>query len=210
MARKKKAIKKVESDEETKGYSTFQWILFVLIIPLLFALTIALIVMTVAGVNVFEKGKEISAHIPGLSSLTEKDEANQTGGGKADKEKVVELQTELADKEAEIDQLAKKLDASDQEIEKLLTEKDRLEVELEQLKNQEEGEAANTKNDNSIISTYETMAPKNIANILVNLSDNEAVGILAELETDKQADILEKLPPETAAKYTKLLSSSTP
>jgi flagellar motility protein MotE (MotC chaperone) len=208
MAKKKK-IEMMEMDEGKNKYSVFQWMLFVLVIPLLFALTIALIVMTVAGVNVFEKGKDIAGNIPGIAGMVN-DDREQAVSGKPDKQKVVELQADIENKKAEIAQLESKLDAADQEIEKLLTEKDRLEVERQQLNNEdEETSAVEKKKNNDIVKTYESMSPKNIANILVNLSDNEAVGILSDMSTGKQGDILEKLPPDTAAKYTKLLSNQS-
>ncbi|RJS62189.1 MotE family protein [Bacillus sp. PK3_68] len=205
MAKKKK--KEFVEIEEEKGYGVFQWILFVLVIPLLFAITVALIVMTVAGVNVFEKAKEVGEHVPLISNMI--DGGADDKGGQTDKEKVVSLQAEIKNKEAKIEQLEKKLKASDKKVEELLTEKDRLKIELEKLKKEEESAVTTDKQDNKLINTYETMAPKNIANILVNLSDREAVKILAEMSTEKQADILEKLPPETAAKYTKLLSGTS-
>ncbi|WP_191991763.1 MotE family protein [Bacillus aerolatus] len=205
MAKKKKT-EYVEMEEE-KGYSVFQWILFVLVIPLLFAITIALIVMTVAGVNIFEKAKELGGNLPVISDMM--DSGSSAKDGQTDKEKVVSLQAEIKNKEAKVEQLEKKLESSDKEIEELLTEKDRLEVEIEKLKKQEETTVTEDKQDNKLINTYESMSSKNIANILVNLTDNEAVQILSEMSTEKQADILEKLPPETAAKYTKLLSSAS-
>lgn len=205
MAKKKK--KEFVEIEEEKGYGVFQWILFVLVIPLLFAITVALIVMTVAGVNVFEKAKEIGGHVPLISNMIDDGAADK--GGQTDKEKVVSLQAEIKNKEAKIEQLEKKLKASDKKVEDLFTEKDRLEIELEKLKKEEETAVTTDKQDNKLINTYESMAPKNIANILVNLSDSEAIKILAEMSTEKQAAILEKLPPETAAKYTKLLSGAS-
>lgn len=204
MARKKKK----ENVEQEKGNKTgkLQWFLFAIVIPILFAITVALIVMTVAGVNIFDKAKELGVSIPGVSSMmgseTSKDE-------KIAKNRLVSLQAEVEDQKAEIEKLQKKLEASKQEVEKLLTENDRLEIELEQQQKQEENSnnsKTDNKGDNPVIETYESMAPKNIANIIVNLSDKEAVNIISAMSADKQAKILEKLPPETAAKYTKMLT----
>lgn len=205
LAKKKK--KEFEEREEEKGYGVFQWILFVLVIPLLFAITVGLIVMTVAGVNVFEKAKDIGGQVPFVSNMLDSGEGDKDG--QTDKEKAISLQAEIKNKEAKIEQLEKKLQTSDKKVEDLLTEKDQLELEIEKLKKQEETAVTDGKQEDKLITTYESMSPKNIANILVNLSDDEAVKILAEMSTEKQADILEKLPPETAAKYTKLLSSAS-
>ncbi|OCA83834.1 MotE family protein [Pseudobacillus wudalianchiensis] len=210
MAKKKKKEEFVEIEEE-KGYGVFQWILFVLVIPLLFAITVALIVMTVAGVNIFEKAKEVGAHVPFVSKLI--DDGGNNQGGQTDKEKIVSLQAEVKNKEAKIEQLEKKLKTSDKKMEDLLTEKDRLEIEIEKLRQQDNTADAAKEQQNSenkkLSDTYEAMAPKNIASILVNLSDNEAVKILTEMSTEKQAAVLEKLPPDKAAKYTKILSGAS-
>ncbi|WP_203362307.1 MotE family protein [Bacillus sp. REN10] len=210
MARKKKK-EKAEQETESKT-SKFQWLLFAIVIPLLFAVTVSLIVMTVAGVNIFDKAKELGGSVPGVSSMIDSESSKDS---KVAKSRLVSLQAEVEEQKAEIEKLQKKLDASDKEIEKLLTEKDRLEVELEQQQKQQEGSRdgqpgdkskSNDKDGNPLIDTYESMAPKNVANIIVNLSDAEAVNIISAMSTDKQAKILEKLPPEKAAKYTKMLA----
>jgi flagellar protein FlbB len=208
MAREKKKAAAVE-EEEKQGYSTFQWIIFVVFIPLLFAMTIALIVMTIAGVNIFEKTKEVAGTIPYVSEWIGTDDIKQDG--KKDEEKVVELQADIKNKEAEIGSLQGKLTDSETKIEGLLTEQDRLNAELKQLQQQQkEGldQAETAKKDtDTVVKTYETMGAKNIAGIIVNMTNAEAVNILKQLSIEKQADVLETLPAETAAEYTKLLSN---
>ncbi|OAH53763.1 hypothetical protein AWH48_10830 [Domibacillus aminovorans] len=208
MARKKKKALAVDT-EEKQGYSIFQWIIFVVFIPLLFAMTIALIVMTIAGVNVFEKTKEVADSIPYVSEWVGADVKQD---GKKDGDKIVELQAEMKNKEAEIERLQGKLTDSETEIEDLLTEQDRLNSELKQLQQQQreegldQGTAAKTETK-TLIKTYETMGAKNIAGIIVNMTDAEAVDLLKQLSIEKQADVLEKLPAEIAAEYTKILSN---
>ncbi|MDQ0214299.1 flagellar motility protein MotE (MotC chaperone) [Oikeobacillus pervagus] len=204
MAKKKK--NELADKLEKKDSSKLQWFLFVIIIPLLFAMTIGLIVMTIAGVNVFEKAKDISGKIPGISKLTDAP-TNQKSDEELEK-KVVSLQAEIKDREAKIEQLQKKLDSSEQEVETLKVEKDRLEIEMKNLMNEKSQKTANNEGK-QLTKTYESMSPKNIANILPNLSDQDAVQLLNGLSTDQQGKVLEKLPPETAAKYTKLLSNIT-
>ncbi|WP_050181451.1 MotE family protein [Domibacillus robiginosus] len=204
MARKKK--RKNSADiEEKNGYTLFQWLLFIVVIPLLFALTIGLVVMTIAGVNVFEKTKEVAANIPYVAEWTGATKQD----GKADGEKVVELQAEIKNKQAEIDQLSGDLESSKAEIEELLTEQDRLNAQLKQLQEQQK-EAAETKETNTtsnVAQTYESMDEESIAGIIINLTNNEAVAILQELSTEKQAAVFENLEAKKAAEYTKILSN---
>lgn len=207
MANKKR--RKAPADtEEKSGYSFFQWVLFIVVIPLLFALTIGLVVMTIAGVNVFEKTKEVASNIPYVSdwvSTTEQD-------GKTDSEKVVELQAEIKNKEAKIDQLTGDLESSKAEVEKLLTEQDKLNAQLKQLQAQQKETAdqkqtSSTSAANNVVKTYESMDEESIAGIIINLTNNEAAAILQELSVEKQASVLENLEAKKAAEYTKILSN---
>ncbi|MEM1503316.1 hypothetical protein RG959_07825 [Domibacillus sp. 8LH] len=204
MAGKKK--KKVPADMEGKNsYNPFQWLLFIVVIPLLFALTVGLVVMTIAGVNVFEKTKEVAANIPYVSEWTGATEQD----GKTDSEKVVELQGEIKNKQAKIDQLSDDLESSKAEIEELLTEQDRLNAQIKQLQNQQK-ETAETEEKsaaNNVAKTYESMDEESIAGIITNLTNNEAVAILQELSVEKQAAIFENLDAKKAAEYTKILSN---
>jgi flagellar protein FlbB len=204
MATKKKKVDPAEI-EEKKEYNAFQWILFVAVIPLLFALTIALVVMTIAGVNVFEKTKEIAGKVPYVSEWIAPAEQD----GKLDSEKVVELQAEIKNKEAEIEQLSDDLESSKAEIEELLTEQDRLNAKLKQLQQQqtEAAESDETETVNNVAETYESMDEESIAGIVINLTNNEAVAILQELSVEKQAAVLENLDAKKAAEYTKILSN---
>lgn len=204
MARKRKKIAPADQ-EEKQGYSRIQWFLFVVIIPLLFALTVALIVMTIAGVNVFDKTKEVTANIPYVSEWINSAEQD----GKSDSEQVAELQAEIKNKEAEIGQLSNDLEGAEAEIEELLTEQDRLNAELKQLQ-QEREETADSEEEqpvNNVVKTYESMDEESIAGIIINLTDNEAVAILKQLSVEKQGAVLEELEAEKAAEYTKILSN---
>lgn len=202
---KTKQKKSIET-EGGKKHSLFQWILFVVCIPLLFALTVALVVMTIAGVNVFEKAKEIAGNVPYVSEWagdgTVKD-------GKSEREKVAELQGEIKNKEATIKKLNTDLENAKTKVEDLLTEQDRLNAQLKQLQKQQQetGESQAQKQTANIIKTYETMDEESIAGILINLTDKEAVNILKELSVEKQADVFEALESKKAAEYTNLLSN---
>ncbi|WP_046175054.1 MotE family protein [Domibacillus indicus] len=204
MAAKKKKIEPAEI-EEKKKYNAFQWVIFVAVIPLLFALTIALVVMTIAGVNVFEKTKELAENVPFVSEWVETAEQD----GKLDSEKVAELQAEVKDKEAKIGQLSEELDNSEKEIEELLTEQDRLNAEIKQLQQQqkEAADSKETKTANNVAKTYESMDEESIAGIIINLTNTEAAAILQELSVEKQGAVLENLEAKKAAEYTKILSN---
>ncbi|WP_409253702.1 MotE family protein [Bacillus sp. SCS-153A] len=193
--------KKAEKEKNEKSNSRFQWVLFAGIIPLLFAVVIALLVMTVAGVNIFEKAKEAGGKIPVISSVIPTDAKEEAA--KLEK-RVLSLQTELEKKDSEITSLQGKVDSQEQEKERLLAEQEQLQAQIEEL---EQIQQENKRAFAEMISTFENMSAKSAAPVLLNMKNDEAVKILSNIKPDTLAKILEKMPPEDAAKYTELLSA---
>nr|WP_225941854.1 hypothetical protein [Sporosarcina limicola] len=57
-----------------------------------------------------------------------------------------------------------------------------------------------------IVSTFEQMSAKSAAPVIMKMSDAEAIRILTNLKSDTLASVLEKMPPENAAKYTTMMT----
>ncbi|KWW10920.1 MULTISPECIES: hypothetical protein [Peribacillus] len=202
--------KKIESNgmeelEESK-ISKFQWFL-VIFIPLIFAVTVALIVLTVAGVNVADKAKEMSAKIPFIES-GKKDE--EKGNADRNDEKVSikleKLETEIETKQKEIDKLEGIIDTRDKTIEKAEAEKQQLQLEMNQLKVSQSG---NAKAFKDIIRTYETMAPKKSAPIITEMNEQDALKILSSMKAATLAKVLENMSTADAARLTKRLTEQS-
>lgn len=189
--------KVIEEEKETKSNSRFQWIVFVVFIPLLFAITIALVVMTVAGINVFEKAQSVPFVSKILPSENEHDQEQL-------KSRIVSLQASIEDKEAKISQLQNELGGQEKENEKLHATIEQQKLELEELR--QIGEE-NKRAFKEVVSTFESMSAKSAAPVLLKMDDQEAIKILSSIKPDDLADILEKMPPEDAARYTGLLST---
>lgn len=191
--------------ENKKKFGCWQWAVFVFFIPLLFAIIVAVGAMTIAGENVLEKSKQVAAGIPYLSEWTDNGETKING--KTDKEKITDLEKQIAQKKAEEKKLQQNLDEAQKKNEELLVEQDRLKAQFKQLQQQKteaEEKQENTKSD--IVKTYEAMDEKSIAKIIINLTNNEATALLQQLKAEKQAAILEELEAEKAAEYTQILS----
>ena len=58
----------MDKNKNEEKYNKLQWFLMVVVIPALFAFAVAIVVASVAGINVFEKAKEFSGKIPFISS----------------------------------------------------------------------------------------------------------------------------------------------
>ncbi|TDL89636.1 hypothetical protein E2R55_09710 [Vibrio vulnificus] len=199
--------KKSEFNElEESKISKFQWFL-VIFIPLIFAVTVALIVFTVAGVNVAEKAKEMSAKIPFIES-DQKDEENGKPGKNDEKVsmKLEKLETEIENKEKEIEKLEGIIDTRDKAIAKAEAEKQQLQTEMNQFKDSQNTSKQAFKD---IIRTYETMAPKKAAPIITEMNDEDAVEILSSMKAATLAKVLEQMTTADAARLTKKLTEQS-
>ncbi|MBS4189232.1 MotE family protein [Bacillus sp. FJAT-49705] len=192
---------KLSEEKESKKSSRFQGFIYLVLIPLLFAITIALIVMTILGHNVFELAKEYGQKIPFVSSVFEEDNSQSLEKLET---KSIELEAEIKDREAKISQLESQLESKDEEISKVQLEKERLEEEILELTAIKE---ENKRAFKDIVKTYETISAKKAAPIISNMSEEEALKILSNVKADTLAGIMEKMEPELAAKYTELLTA---
>ncbi|MGM0844599.1 MAG: MotE family protein [Bacillota bacterium] len=184
-----------------KTNSPFQWVLFAGIIPLLFSVVIALLIMTFLGINVVEKAKEAGENIPLVSAVIPTDAKEEAAKLE---ERVLSLQSEIENKDSEITTLKGKIDSQENEKERLLAEHEQFQAQIEELEQIRED---NKRAFKEVISTYESMSAKSAAPVLLNMENEEAVKILSNIKPDTLAKILEKMPPADAAKYTELLSA---
>lgn len=190
-------------EQEPKKYNKIQWFFVVIFIPTIFAIFVASIVATVAGINVVEKTKEfmeIIPFIPTEEEISEKqlqEEMNQ---------KLENLKLEVEERESAISELETEINAKNQEIESLELEKESLQKQMENLILAQEESSKSLK---EIVSTYETMSAKKAAPIISQMNENEALEILSSLKPDTLAAILEKMDVADAANYTVLLTSQS-
>lgn len=193
-------MEKIIEEKESKKTSRFQGFIYVVVIPLLFAITVALIAMTSLGYNVFELTKEYGQKIPFISSMFNEEKTKSVEG--LEKE-MVDLEAEINDREAKIAQLQTELESKDKEISKAQLEKERLEDEIVELTEMKE---KNKRAFKDIIKTYETISAKKSALIITQMGEDEALQILSSVKADTLAAIMEKMDPEEAARYTELLT----
>ena len=184
--------------------SKFQWFLVTVFIPFIFTLVVAVIVLTIADVNVLGKVKEVSKKVPVVSGLFEEKQSKPTKQKEASNSgEIVELEAKMADQKMEIEKMEDLLDAKDETIQRNELEKQQLEAEINELRlAQSKSKEINT----DIIKTYESISAKKSAPIITNMNDEDAVKILASLKTDTLADIIEQMTPTDAARLMKKLS----
>ncbi|MGD6965056.1 MotE family protein [Rossellomorea vietnamensis] len=193
--------KKAGKNRNEKTTSPFQWVLFAGIIPLLFAVVTTLVVLSLAGMNIFEKAKEAGEKIPVISSVIPTDAKEEAAKLEA---RVLSLQSDIEDKISEISTLKGKINSQEKERENLIAEQEQLQSKIEEL---EQIQQENKRAFKEMISTFETMSAKSAAPVLVNMEKEKAIKILSNIKPDTLAKILEKMSPEDAAMYTEQLSA---
>lgn len=197
-----KVAKQINEQElEGKKSSKFQAFILVFLVPLLAAITVALIVLNALGYNVFELTKEYGSKLPFVSQYLE---ANEIQSIDEYEKKMINLEADILDKEAIMKQLEEKLTSKDQVVRDLNEEITKLQAEIEILNEQK---LEHTRALSDLVKTYETMASKKAAAILEEMAEEEALQILSKLKSDTLAEVLSKMTPATAAKFTELLSS---
>lgn len=189
--------------KKNKSSGNFLTIMLFVLIPLLAVSAVFLIIAKFTDVNVFDKMKEMTSKLPFVESEVKRDEDIGSDNIILE-ERVVNLQAEIQEKEAQLFKLQQELDISAEEKQELLQKQEELlyEIELLQL------EKDDTKRKfTEIVSTFEKMSAKSAAPVLAKMNDTEAVRILTSLKPDTLAAILEKMSPEDAARYTSIMSN---
>ncbi|MBM7701868.1 MotE family protein [Metabacillus iocasae] len=187
---------------EEKEYSKIQIFFLLVFIPILFTIAILFAVLTVAGVDVTTKVMEIVKS----EAFTEETEENQKRSVKEQQQQVQSLQSELKDKEEAIQ-------SYEEQVAMMGRKNDELQIEIrdlqEELDDMQEQRANKEVEMTDLISTYEEMTPKRAALIVAELDEEQAMLLLSHLKSKTRSSILEKMPPEIAAKYTNLLVQSS-
>jgi len=196
-------MEKLIEEQEEKKYSKVHWFFVVIVIPTLFAVTVAVLVLTVAGINVFEKANEFRDKIPFVPT---KEELSDKHALKEAESTLTKLKAEIQEREAAIAKLETAVEGKDLEIEALQLEKEQLQSQIDNLLlPQKEGQ----QTFKEIVNTFETISAKKAAPIIAEMNDDEAIKILSSLKPDILAAILEKMNPQDAAKYTSLLTNNS-
>ena len=178
---------------ETK--SSKQWILPLLIIPLLLLLFTAYLVLNYAN------GRPIFS-LP-FTSEEVADTKTTTSKNPEIEQRLKLANAEIKKLRAKTTDQAELIQAKEQEVVRLIAERDRL-------KNTPATPAAADKpapkKTADVTDVYAEMTPKDAANIFNELSPTEVVTIIKEIDAEQQAAIMAKMDPKKAAALTQLLA----
>ncbi|ATO47953.1 MotE family protein [Brevibacillus laterosporus] len=195
-----------EEIQEEREYNRLEWLLYIIVIPALFASLLAGILASLLGYNVVGSVKDWLNSVPYVEKLIPDDaptsqtvEDNKTEPAKAQvneeatksKQAAEQLQKEVSQKDTTIAALQKQI----VNLQKT-TEENRIKEEERQ------------KQFQDLAKIYSSMSAKNAAAIVGNLSKEEAVVVLSKMKTDEQAQLLAKMDPKKAADISILLKDN--
>jgi flagellar protein FlbB len=201
-----KSMQNHREEIETKKQGFFKWLLYVIFIPALFAAILFAIVFNALGYDVIGSIKDMSKHIPFISSTEETVAKGTKSTSDASK-----LEAKTQKQEEEISKLKKDLEQKQADIRSLEIQ---LRRETSSVASAEEAEGEALAKMNRLVKkvtqSYEEMKPKQAAKIVQELPKEDAIELLSRVKPDVLAAILENLDPKLAATYTSSLSNTQP
>ncbi|AIG27612.1 MotE family protein [Brevibacillus sp. 7WMA2] len=199
-----------EEIQEEREYNRLEWLLYIIVIPALFASLLAGILASLLGYDVVGSVKDWLNNIPYVEKLIPDDTpTSQTvEGSKEDSKteaKKAQVNEEAAKSKQAADQLQKEVSQKDSTIASLQKQIANLQKATEEKRIEEE---ERQKQFQDLAKIYSTMSAKNAAAIVSNLSKEEAVVVLSKMKTDQQAQLLAKMDPKKAADISILLKDN--
>ncbi|SEB03295.1 Flagellar motility protein MotE, a chaperone for MotC folding [Thalassobacillus cyri] len=182
--------------KESVSTNRLQWFFFVIIIPVIFAVTLTWIVLMIAGINLGDMAAKYGKDVPVVQSLFPSEEE------KSKEQRINKLQYSLDEKNDTIDQLEQDIAGKNATIEELEQQVGDLEAKLSMEESTDENKDAQVK---QVSSSFKDMDPGQAAAIIGNLDQPVAVTVLRNLPNSERGNILGELDPEQAATLTSLL-----
>jgi flagellar motility protein MotE (MotC chaperone) len=193
-------VKTGELMKQNEKSSRLVWFLLVIAVPAVFAVTVFGIVLSFMGVNVIEEAKNAGKKIPIVKNVfTEEEPAIAENPNSENQWKA---------KFDEQEDYIKILSADLQKKEKEVTT---LKSDIALLEKQVEDAETTVKEDENeqLKKLYEAMSAKDAAAVMMEMNNNEVLGILTLLQAETQAAILAKLDAKRAAELTVLMASNS-
>ncbi|MRG85398.1 MotE family protein [Salinibacillus xinjiangensis] len=178
---------------EKEKAGKLQWFLFVIVVPIVFAITLLIIVLNIAGVNVLDLADKYGERLPFVSAMNEKEQAEEF------QQEISELESTVKEKNSHIEQLEVEIESKDQQITNLEAEITALTKQLNEKEVEKEKQAEQIK---EIASSFTDMEPKSVASIVENVDQEVALSILKDIPSEERGAILASMSPEKAASLT--------
>ncbi|MEI7027331.1 MotE family protein [Paenibacillus sp. y28] len=204
------------SDVERTGYGTFERLLYLFLIPLVFVTILLGVLLSLFDYDIKGSMLKIGNQIPFLEKIVP-DPVSETPAVTTDKgsmgkaassaQEMADLKAKTAEQESSLADLDVQVKQKDQTIADLMKQVADLE---ERLKTKIQTEEEYTKQVQALASVYAKMTPSKSAPIIENLTLKEQVLVLSEMKPDERVKILEKMDAKKAAEASILMKDIVP
>ncbi|ERI09211.1 MotE family protein [Aneurinibacillus aneurinilyticus] len=199
----------MEEIAEERSYSRLEWFFYIIFIPLLFTLVLSAIIAQMFGYNVvgilakeLNKVPVIEKLIPDAAVERSPSEKEETKTDKKDA-KVTDLETRLAVKEREVNELKKKAERENQLQQQTQSQQVATKATQEQIDIEKQKQIKN------LAKVYTSMSAGKAAPIMEKMSPEEAGQLLLVMKPEERSAIMAKMDPKTAADLTLLLKETS-
>ncbi|MBD7967220.1 MotE family protein [Paenibacillus gallinarum] len=209
--------------EELERESGGAWEKFMIIaIPVVFCLVLVVVLLVVLNVDFRKNAIDIASKIPIVKEWIPEEALDPETQKERQAEKQIEsnkavidkLKTQLADAKTELEQVQQEKAEQDSNVQKLEDEIKELQVTTSSSDNATASDETETldpyeKQVKELAKMYGQMKPSKAAPIIQSMTLEEQVQLLAEMKSDAQRSILEKMTPQAAAEVTAALKNTT-
>ncbi len=186
----------VENKGQEKKAGKLQWFFFVIVIPIVFSVTLFIVILNIAGINVGDSVAKIGSNIPFVSSFFEETGDNEAEKTDNSEKKLKELETLVKDYESQIESLEMEVQAKEDELLKKEQEIEQLTSSLEQKESNAEQAEMELKN---LSNSFKDMDPEKAAPIFEEMEQSLAIAVLKKLKADERGAIFEYMDPAKVA-----------
>lgn len=178
--------------------------ILIIIIPIAFLVLMTVVISNVLGFDLGKASKQWASHVPIVSKMVGGQKVAITQPKETTQLKQVEAQ--LKQQQQSISQYKDTLASKDAKISELQAQNTQLQKQLKD--NQQNQQQAQSQHTKMISDTYASMDPSSAAAILSQMKDTDALSIIANLDNDVKAKILENMPTDKAASLSLLLANT--
>ncbi|WP_048602495.1 MotE family protein [Rubeoparvulum massiliense] len=195
---------------EEKKYRWWEWIFYIIILPLLFTSILVGTLMTVMGYDVLNgvmttlnRVPIVEKVIPDPQVKLEPEEERRANNMEALKSEILRLEETRSNSEKQVKAYEQELQSKDLEIARLQEELKKVQAEIVSQQVAVEQQAQDLK---EIADIFRSMSASKAAKIIDQLTTVEAGLVLEGLKPEEKGPILAKMSPEKAASLTMLLT----
>ncbi|WP_167751290.1 MotE family protein [Lentibacillus salicampi] len=194
-------------NSKKKKMNPILWFLFTIVVPFIAVMILALIILTVTGVDVAGWAKRTGSSIPVVSDVISADKEE------GEQQKKATLQETIADKDSEINQLNQQvssLESTIDEMEQEILKLEQNETTGDEMSSEHEGkETSQTDSIKTMASSFSDMDNEKAAQIFQSMEEDLVIAILEHLPDDARGEIFEAMEPDAAAEYTQQFVNQT-